>query len=207
MPLIPLTKINLGGNKGASQQFIKFATAQLAILERQMSFQKLNEGRRVVSPFNGVMVECTSKFGRKEVNIYVAPFVPPSSVSHGKRVPVMIPEEVVYVSWCFSFPCFAVGIIVDIVQTATEDAAKKYYSISICNGKDYVLFDASINVSTCGWEEYEIGDTVLVTANHGPDIITPDCCGELPVDITSSIGGILITPFFSNEIDGETHDK
>jgi hypothetical protein len=73
MPMIPMVKIKLSGNKGASQGLIKFATAQLSILERQMSYQKLNEGRRVVSPFKGVTVECISKFGRKEIRIHVEP--------------------------------------------------------------------------------------------------------------------------------------
>lgn len=37
-----------------------------------MSFQKLNEGRRVVSPTEGVTVECLSSFGRYEVRINVS---------------------------------------------------------------------------------------------------------------------------------------
>jgi hypothetical protein len=202
MPLIPPTKINLGGNKGASQGFIKFATAQLAILERQMSFQKLNEGRRVVSPFNDVMVECTSKFGRKEVNIYVVPFVPPvPAISDVERVP-LVSEEIIKTPVCdlFEFPCFTVGKIADILQTATGDDDKNYYAISICNGKSYVPFDTTLFISICGWEEYKIGQIVMMTANHGPEIITPDCCNELPMDLTACPGGLLITPFFSGEI-------
>lgn len=73
MPLIPNTKLVFNGDKGACQYHIKFATSQLAILERLMSFQKLNEGRRVVSPYKGVTVECLSKFGKKEVRITVVP--------------------------------------------------------------------------------------------------------------------------------------
>jgi len=65
--MIPTTKINLKGENSA--QYIRFAQSQLAILERQMSFQNLNEGRRVVSPFPGVFVECLSRFGNKEVRI------------------------------------------------------------------------------------------------------------------------------------------
>jgi hypothetical protein len=85
MPLIPETKIVHSGNKAAAQGHIKFATAQLAILERLMSYQKLNEGRRVVSPYPGVTVECTSRFGHKEVHINVAsppspPLVAPVSI-------------------------------------------------------------------------------------------------------------------------------
>jgi len=71
--LIPTTKVVLSGRRDAGQSYIKFATAQLAILERQMSFQNLNEGRRIVSPSEGVIVECISRFGRKEVRIDVTP--------------------------------------------------------------------------------------------------------------------------------------
>jgi hypothetical protein len=84
MPLIPKTKIKLTGKKGAAQGLIKFATAQLAILERQMSFQNLNEGRRVVSPFDGVTVECISKFGQKEIRVHVDNIPVPVS----SRVPI-----------------------------------------------------------------------------------------------------------------------
>jgi hypothetical protein len=206
MPLIPTTKINMGGNKGACQQFIKFATSQLAILERQMSFQKLNEGRRVVSPFNGVTVECTSRFGRKEVSVYVAPFVPPVPSGGVDRVP-LVEEEIILLPVCdqFMFPCFTVGMIADILQIATGDDTKNYYAISICNGKRYVPFDTTLLISTCSWEEYEIGQIVMVTANHVPDVITPDCCNELPMDLTACPGGILITPFFLGEINGEPY--
>jgi len=65
--MIPVTKIVLKGENSA--QYIRFAHNQLAILERQMSFQNLNEGRRVVSPFPGIFVECLSRFGQKEVRI------------------------------------------------------------------------------------------------------------------------------------------
>jgi hypothetical protein len=82
MPLIPNTKIIASGNKRAAMGLVKFATSQLAILERQMSYQKINEGRRIVSPFNGVTVECISKYGKKEVRIHVAPvYVSPVSTS------------------------------------------------------------------------------------------------------------------------------
>lgn len=206
MSLIRPTKINLKGNRGQSQGLIKFATAQLAILERQMSFKKLNEGRRVVSPFRGVTVECTNKFGRKEVNIYVAPLMPPV-VSRVDDVSEVTLEEVSKKQVCdtFAFPCFVVGMIADILQFATGDEDKNYYAISICNGEKYVLFETTLLISTCGWEEYARGQLVLVTANHVVDVIVPDCCNELPMNLTECLGGILITPFFSSEINGATY--
>jgi hypothetical protein len=84
MPLIPPVKIKLGGNRGAGQSYIKFATAQLSILERQMSFQNLNEGSRVVSPIEGVTVWCISKFGKKEVQIQVDQHVTYPQVTGGR---------------------------------------------------------------------------------------------------------------------------
>lgn len=194
MPLIPPTKINLGGNKGASQGFIKFARAQLAILERQMSYQNLNEGRRVVTPFNGVEVECISKFGRKEVRIYVAPRYPVMRAPSYKEEPQFVPEEEVEVLWCFSSPCFVSGIILDILTPPVADDDKTYYSIALCDGEEYLKVPITLFISTAGWEEYEVGQTVLVTANHGPDIITVDCCGE-GFNLKDQPGGILITAF------------
>jgi hypothetical protein len=102
MPLIPPTKIILSGNKSAASGLIKFATAQLSILERLMSFQNLNEGRRVVSPFNGVTVECTNKFGRKEVRVHVAEVsithIPPVTkqitTEQEEKPPVKVIEDV-----------------------------------------------------------------------------------------------------------------
>ena len=74
MKLIPTTKFVFNGNKSAGQGFIKFANNQLSILKRQMSYQKLNEGRRVVSPFVGVNIECLSKFKHDEIRIFVSSF-------------------------------------------------------------------------------------------------------------------------------------
>lgn len=77
MPLIPNIKFTPYGNKGAAQGFRKFAIAQLGILKRQMSFQNLNEGRRVISPFLGVNIECLSRFGHDEVRVFVSDFPQP----------------------------------------------------------------------------------------------------------------------------------
>lgn len=77
MPLIPNIKFTPSGNKSAAQGFKKFAFTQLGILKRQMSYQNLNEGRRVVSPFLGVHVECLSKFGHDEVRVFVSTFDQP----------------------------------------------------------------------------------------------------------------------------------
>ncbi len=92
MSLIPNIKTKLTGNKGAAQGFIKFATSQLAILERQMSFQNLNEGRRIVSPIKGVTIECISRFGKKEVKVHVDDI----TVSVSPSVPTY--DEVINVS-------------------------------------------------------------------------------------------------------------
>jgi hypothetical protein len=66
---LPPIKAVLKGDNAA--YFLRYAQNQLTILERQMSFQGLNEGRRVISPQDGVTVECLSKFGNKEIRIRV----------------------------------------------------------------------------------------------------------------------------------------
>jgi len=71
MAFIPPTKIVFSGNRSACQEHIKFALNQLAILEKQMSFQSLNEGVRRISPYQGVYVECLSSFSKHEVRIQV----------------------------------------------------------------------------------------------------------------------------------------
>lgn len=70
---IPPIKVRFYGDVSAGQDHIKFAKNQLAILERQMSFQNIHQGRRVVSPYDGVLVECLSNFSQHEVRIFVAP--------------------------------------------------------------------------------------------------------------------------------------
>jgi hypothetical protein len=66
--------LKFSGNKDAGKSWIKFGLAQLAILQNQMSFQKLKQARRVVSPIHGVVVECFERFGMGEIRIYVQPF-------------------------------------------------------------------------------------------------------------------------------------
>jgi len=73
MVFIAPIKTIFSGDKIASQRYIKFAHNQLAILERQMTFQNLNEGHRVISPFDWLIINCVISFGRKEVTIYVTP--------------------------------------------------------------------------------------------------------------------------------------
>jgi hypothetical protein len=118
MPLIPQVKIKLGGNRGAGQSYIKFATAQLAILERQMSFQKLNEGSRVVSPIEGVTVWCWSKFGKKEVHIQVdPPSVLHPEITRGrmpyvaKPIPELLPFDAIPLFALGEFESFAGGVL------------------------------------------------------------------------------------------------
>lgn len=68
--MIPVIKTSLKGDNAA--RYIHFAQGQLAILDRQQALGFKDE-RRVVSPFPGVVVECLSKMGKKEIRIQVAP--------------------------------------------------------------------------------------------------------------------------------------
>jgi len=71
LPVPPRLKFH--GNVHAAKQFKRFALSQLEILKKQMSFQGLKQGVRRVSPFEGVLIECVSKFGLHVVNVFVAP--------------------------------------------------------------------------------------------------------------------------------------
>jgi len=72
LPVPPRLKFH--GNVHAAKQFKRFALSQLEILKKQMSFQGLKQGVRRVSPFEGVLIECVSKFGLHVVNVLVASF-------------------------------------------------------------------------------------------------------------------------------------
>jgi len=74
MTFFPNIKYVISGDESVAGYYRKFATNQLAILERQMSFQDLKMGRRVVSPINGVLVECISRYSYKEVRIFVSSY-------------------------------------------------------------------------------------------------------------------------------------
>jgi hypothetical protein len=71
LPVPPRLKFH--GNTHAAKQFKRFALSQLEILKKQMSFQGLKQGVRRVSPFEGVLIECVSKFGLHVVNVFIAP--------------------------------------------------------------------------------------------------------------------------------------
>jgi len=73
MAFIPPIKIVFSGDIPSCYAYKKFAANQLAILEKLMSFQGLNEGRRIISPYPGVEIECISRFGKKETRIHVDP--------------------------------------------------------------------------------------------------------------------------------------
>lgn len=61
------------GDKVAADRYRKFGLQQMAILRKQLSFQKLNEGKRQVSPVMGVLISCESSYNTHEVTIYVDP--------------------------------------------------------------------------------------------------------------------------------------
>jgi len=72
--MLPIpTRLQFFGNTHAAKEFKRFALTQLEILKRQMSFQGLKQGVRRITPFPGVLIECTSKFGNTEIKVYVQP--------------------------------------------------------------------------------------------------------------------------------------
>jgi len=97
MQFITPIKITFSGDVWHGRSYIKFACAQLAILEQQMMFQKLNEGKKIVSPINGIVIECLSKFGHHEVKIYVESIINKNnaeiiSINSTEIISVLMPE-------------------------------------------------------------------------------------------------------------------
>lgn len=65
-------KILFSGDQAQCCLYIKFALNQLAILERLMSFQKINEGYRPIQLFPNVLIEAWSSFKMHTVKISVS---------------------------------------------------------------------------------------------------------------------------------------
>jgi len=171
--MIPTIKVVLKGDKWASQSYIKFAQAQLAILEKQMSFQELNEGRRVVSPIEGVVVECLSRFNHKEIRIDVVSFtsiVPDESIGDTTRKCIKEKKKT-----CLCFPHFSMGRIISTYPAQLVDdspvgerntyndflfTGRFTYDVLVCNSDDYILF---LGINDPNFGRYYEGQLVLVS--------------------------------------------
>lgn len=197
--MIPPTII-VTGDKDKGYELKKFALQQLSILENLMSFQKLNEGFRVVEPYpnSGIVVECWSSFSIRVVKVHV----PKVGVS---GEPVKEEEKGKY---CLCFPHFSVAEVLAVYppyprpgvhpETGLEfgetgeqyaEREKTYleelptkrfsYDLSVCDGEVYIIFldakDSNLGI-------YVKGQFVLATlANELPGGGT-DCARQCLVD-------------------------
>lgn len=83
------------GDHVKARELSKLGLQQLSILERQMSFQKLNEGNRVVQPYRGVTIECVICFTIATVTISVEPATKTISKQDSiSEIPSWLNEEV-----------------------------------------------------------------------------------------------------------------
>jgi hypothetical protein len=178
LPVPPRLKFH--GNTHAAKQFKRLALSQLEILKKQMSFQGLKQGVRRVSPFEGVFIECVSKFGLHVVNVFV------SSQKYGGKEYGKGDQQVdrykKYTEYtCLCLPHFTIGIVLSITpeypirenfefEEAYINAVASFNdfmlqeqfecTVAVCNGNNMSgVYIAYIN----GWEYYTVGEYVIVT--------------------------------------------
>jgi hypothetical protein len=80
-------RITLVGQKDKAAQLIGLARSQMAILDKQLSFQGLQTGKRVMSPFYGVTISCERNYAHTSYIIDVMPSAKLPKVVHDE------PEE------------------------------------------------------------------------------------------------------------------
>lgn len=197
--MIPPTVI-VTGDKNKGYELKKFAITQLSILERLMSFQKLNEGYRTVQPYpgTGIVVECWSSFSLRVVKVHV-PGVPVTKDAVKKKKSSR---------YCLCFPHFSVaevlaafpkypvkninptsGLEFSETQEQFDERERIYleelparrfsYDLSICDGGSYIIFldakDSNLGV-------YVKGQFVLATLADTLSGGGTDCARNCLVD-------------------------
>ncbi len=169
--MIPV-KIIVTGDITRGRELVGFAKAEMAKLERLMSFQGLQQGSRTVSPFPGVVVECWSKFSLQQIHVHVVP--PPS----GGEEP---PPEPKKKKECLCFPHFAFAIVTKVtpaiplradfdftadydtaLQNYEKDLYKTWfqYDLEICHQTFYIKYEGAYDAN---FGRYYKGQYVLVT--------------------------------------------
>jgi hypothetical protein len=215
--MIPPT-ILVTGNKDKGYELKKFALQQLSILENLMSFQKLNEGFRVVEPYpnSGIVVECWSSFKQRVVKIHV----PQRGFVEGEQ------KEAEKGKYCLCFPHFSVAEVLDVypkrpvknihpstglefsetqgqydtrLEAYLEDLPTRRFSydLSICDGEQYIIF---LDAHDANFGIYVKGQFVLATLadelqGGGTDcdrqcLVDPERFVELTISPLHIAGGI-----------------
>jgi len=162
LPIPPRLKFH--GNTHAAKQFKRFALSQLEILKKQMSFQGLKQGVRRVSPFEGVLIECVSKFGLHVVSVFVAPIVGISKNYEILYKPeykkYKLDEDDFEILYSFRICNLSSPFIIDRVIIWT--VGEPYTSLDPENDVSYLLYDVDLEInevyypSTVAPEDYII---------------------------------------------------
>lgn len=176
--MIPVKTV-LTGSTEYSQLFIGFARRQMKILERLMSFQKLNQGSRTVKPFDGVIVECWSSFSLQEVRIHVdeAAFFGVARQERRRAIE------------CPCFPCFSLGRILAVRSESDGLTMEKaVYDVDVCKKDFYVRYE-NYPIYSLGLETYKEGQFVMVAVEAVErlyDSVMPKCLGNTSCVVSSA---------------------
>lgn len=162
---IPVTII-FNGEK--SRKYKGLALKCLYDLDESRMPQSIPTAKKTVKLANDVYADLFASNTSHVIDIY-------SIGAKGDRVPGKRKE-------CFCFPCFSFGIIKNIrtVPNDTEyyKGVRFEYDILICQKNRYILFE-NFEVKSAGWEEYYVGQFVIVTIDV--ESITnslPTCCSN-----------------------------
>lgn len=175
------TKIVIEGDLVEGRRLVGYAKSQMAILENQMSFQKLKQGHRKLNdPASGVVIECTACYGHLDIYIYVPP---PGGEERKTR------------KYCRCYPCYSLGVIESVTpETVTttwlESGARFVHSVSVCSVDQYVIYE---NIPAAGAEKYNVGQNVMVAGQRPAEFADIDCLtGWAEEDLTL----LFISPLF-----------
>lgn len=184
--MIPV-KVTVTGDIPKGRMLVGFAKDQMRILERAMSFQSLNEGERVVSPFPGMTVTCWSSFSLQEIRIHVTQPAEEKGVQTKKKT-----EER---KECYCFPHISLAKVLavypsvlpepqlsDYVTTAEyneavvnyETSIEEYnafllsnksftYDLEVCTKYSYILFYGAHDAN---YGKYYVDQMVLVSVGY-----------------------------------------
>lgn len=163
------TRFIFEGNKKIAMRFLGRAKAELELLKHNMSFYELQQGFKTITlNINPkVIVYCV-------VTPLITVVTITAEFAKGKEKKRRKEE------YCWCSPCFTFGVIQSIDATLSDseytDGTKFDYSVMVCIGDKYVLLTDGAVVAA-GWEEYYVGQYVLVGNDVGSILGTlADCC-------------------------------
>lgn len=160
-PEIP-TRIYVTGNIQVGQRYIGLGRQRLDILFRSLELSGLPHGFNTRTLSDGTIIKATVSFGVSTINI---------------SSPTTEPRGDGWCSYeCQCYPCFIMGKITNV---SLELNYKYSYSVEMCKGSgqysELLLFENFPNITSFGFEKYEVGQYVFLTTS-APDIISDDSC-------------------------------